>query len=79
MDTRSKDDIKDEEYTAFYKSITKDSKEPLKWVHFKAEGEIEFKSILYIPSEATYGEFEKYYEKAGLEALRAKGANLGPV
>jgi heat shock protein beta len=61
--TRSKEDIKDEEYEAFYKSISKDFEAPLKWTHFKAEGEIEFRSILYVPQKPAPGELEKYYEK----------------
>lgn len=32
--------------------ISKDPTDALTWVHFKAEGEVEFKSILYIPAEA---------------------------
>ncbi|KAL3668018.1 hypothetical protein V7S43_006889 [Phytophthora oleae] len=51
--TRSKDDISDEEYESFYHSLQKtDITDPLTWIHFKAEGEIEFKSILYVPGQA---------------------------
>merc|ERR1719181_2653103 len=49
---RSKDDITEEEYHAFYKVVGKDVCEPLTYTHFNAEGDIEFKSILYIPKRA---------------------------
>lgn len=62
--TRSKNDITEEEYKNFYKSITKDSEDPLTWIHFKAEGEIEFRSILYVPNTAPPGLYEDYYGKS---------------
>jgi len=62
--TRNKEDVTDEEHNAFYKAITKDYSEPLSWVHFKAEGEIEFKSILYIPKVAPAGLYDNYYSKS---------------
>merc|ERR1712066_1147404 len=43
---RAKEDVTEEEYTEFYKSISKDYLDPLAYTHFNAEGEIEFKSIL---------------------------------
>lgn len=50
--SRDKNDITDEEYQKFFKVISKDATDASTWIHFKAEGEVEFKSILYIPSEA---------------------------
>ncbi len=47
---RDKSEITEDEYNNFYKTITKDHEAPLAYTHFTAEGEIEFKSILYIPS-----------------------------
>src|SRR5690606_20982602 len=49
---RDKEDVTDEEYKHFFQAISKDSSDPLTWIHFKAEGEVEFKSILYVPSES---------------------------
>merc|ERR1719188_1032918 len=40
---RPKEDISEEEYTEFYKSISKDYLDPLAYTHFNAEGETEFK------------------------------------
>jgi len=61
--TRNPPDITDEEYKSFYQSLTKDFGEPLTHTHFSAEGEVEFKSILYIPKEAPYDLYQDYYKK----------------
>lgn len=58
---RPKQEIEDREYKDFYKTISKDSEDPLAYSHFSAEGEIEFKAILYIPRSAPYNLFEDYY------------------
>lgn len=50
--TRSKEEITDDEYQAFWKVVSKDSYEnATSWTHFNAEGNINFQSILYIPPE----------------------------
>lgn len=50
--TRSKDEITDDEYQAFYEVVSKnDMKNATTWTHFDAEGNINFKSLLYLPSE----------------------------
>jgi len=61
--TRNPADITDEEYKAFYQSLSKDFGEPLTHTHFSAEGEVEFKSILYIPKEAPSDLYQDYYKK----------------
>jgi len=60
---RSKDQVTEEEYNEFYKQLTKDFTDPMASTHFNAEGEIEFKSILYVPSRAPYDMFDNYYQK----------------
>lgn len=65
---REKSDITSEEYQGFYKAISKDHQDPLSHTHFSAEGEIDFKAILYLPNEAPYDLFENYYGKSA--ALR---------
>jgi len=62
--TRSPKDITDEEYQAFYKSITKDDSGALDYIHFTAEGEITFKSLLYIPEKVPSGLYDKFYDKS---------------
>merc|ERR1711971_378070 len=48
--TRKPDDIEQTEYDEFYKSITKDNNGPITQSHFIAEGEVTFKSLLFIPN-----------------------------
>jgi len=50
--SREKEEVTEEEYQKFYKSISKDPHDAATWMHFKAEGEVEFNSILYVPTEA---------------------------
>merc|ERR1712242_605563 len=60
---RSKEEVTEEEYTEFYKSISKDYLDPLAYTHFNAEGEIEFKSILYLPKKAPFDMMDNYWTK----------------
>merc|ERR1711972_1216770 len=60
---RAKEDVTDEEYTEFYKAISKDYLEPLSHIHFTAEGEIDFKSILYVPKKAPMDMLDNYWTK----------------
>merc|ERR1712054_628261 len=48
----------------FYKSISKDYSDPATWIHFRAEGEVEFKSILFVPGQAPYDMYDNYYQKS---------------
>jgi len=60
---RAKEEVTEEEYTEFYKSISKDYLDPLAYTHFNAEGEIEFKSILYLPKKAPFDMMDNYWTK----------------
>jgi len=62
--SRESKDVDDDEYRKFYKSISKDYSDPLTWIHFRAEGEVEFKSILFVPSEAPPDMYDNYYQKS---------------
>jgi len=56
--TRDPSEISEEEYNGFYRAITKDSEDPIAYTHFKAEGDVEFRCVLYIPSTPPSNAFE---------------------
>nr|GMD99265.1 endoplasmin homolog [Ipomoea batatas] len=60
---RSPKEVTDEEYTKFYHSLAKDFSEdkPLAWSHFTAEGDVEFKAVLFVPPKAPQDLYESYY------------------
>merc|ERR1712190_234785 len=60
---RAKEDVTEEEYNEVYKSISKDYLDPLAYTHFNAEGEIEFKSILFLPKKAPFDMMDNYWQK----------------
>jgi len=63
MWTRSPKDITEDEYNEFYKSFTKDTVNPLQKTHFTAEGEITFRSLLYVPTKVPEGLYDNYVSK----------------
>merc|ERR1712230_246296 len=60
---RAKEDVTEEEYNEFYKGLSKDYLDPLAYTHFNAEGEIEFKSILFLPKKAPFDMMDNYWTK----------------
>jgi len=60
---REASDISDEEYGNFYKSLSKDYQDPAARMHFSAEGQIDFKSILFIPKSAPSSMFDNMNKK----------------
>jgi molecular chaperone HtpG len=57
--TRPRSEVKDEEYNEFYKHISHDWNEPMRFWSFRAEGRSEYQALLYAPSEAP---FDLYYQ-----------------
>lgn len=51
---RNKNEITDDEYKEFYKHLSHDTNEPLKTIHYKAEGQMEFKALLYLPGHKPF-------------------------
>lgn len=51
---RDKTEITEEEYNNFYKAFSRGTDEPLTYLHFKGEGEVEFNSILYTPKNESW-------------------------
>jgi len=60
---RSPGDVEDEEYDNFFKSLTKEFESPLEKIHFTAEGEIQFRSILFVPKKAPSDLYDKLQTK----------------
>ena len=60
--TRSKTDIKKKEYKEFYKSFSSDMDDPFDWVHFRAEGNLEFVILFFIPKKASPDIFRADYQ-----------------
>ena len=57
--TRSKQDIKEDEYKEFYKSFANGVDEPLSFTHNKVEGRSEYIQLLYIPSKAPFDLYDR--------------------
>ncbi len=51
---RSRNDISDDEYKAFYKHVGHDYEDPLAWTHARVEGRQEYTQLLYIPARAPF-------------------------
>ena len=57
--TRSKSDISDDEYRAFYKHVGHDFEDPLAWTHARVEGRSEYTQLLYVPAHAPFDLYDR--------------------
>ena len=60
--TRSKSELKDKEYKEFYKSFSNDMEDPFDWVHFRAEGNLEFTILFFMQNKASPDIFRADYQ-----------------
>ena len=51
--TRSPKEVKKKEYKEFYKSLSNTMDDPFEWVHYRAEGSLEYTILFFIPSKAS--------------------------
>lgn len=59
-------EVGEDEYNAFYKSFFNDNKDPVTHVHFVGEGDINFRALFFVPSQAPYSPFSGKSEREEL-------------
>ncbi len=69
--TRSPSEVEDKDYIAFYKHVSGDWQDPLTWVHFKVEGNVEFSAVVFIPRKRPY-ELDRLDYKVGLKLYQKR-------
>ncbi|HAL41063.1 MAG TPA: molecular chaperone HtpG, partial [Gammaproteobacteria bacterium] len=61
--TRSRSEVKDDEYKAFYRHISHDYEDPMAWSHNRVEGKFEYTSLIYLPKRAPFDLYNREVPK----------------
>ena len=65
--SRARQDIEDDEYKSFYKHVSNDFNDPLKWAHNRVEGNQSFTTLLYLPEKPPFDLMMGREERQGLK------------
>jgi molecular chaperone HtpG len=57
--THSRSEVSEDEYKEFYKHISHDFADPMKWSHNRVEGKLDYTSLLYLPAKAPFDMYNR--------------------